>query len=769
MLILPSLIHGGIGMNKVAVLVILLMAYLLMVNCDEGGGDSVIGSRDHDIQSAVATEPEILANGISTTRIIANVRNKDGSKAQGMKVHFETTAGTIDELDISDSNGDAEVTLTSTASDTDLIAEITATVTDTTFSPLNKNAASSFSITLSIPGFETQNQKNTHLKKIGQQQDNRAKINVKFIGVTFQAEIDETILPADGISQAEIDIRLRETTSYKAITGAEIHALAKYGSIVGGNLTDERGRLEMFVVADDQEGEDTLQIEYGNKLTKQFSIRYLNPKFTLIPKALQAPADGESKIQIVANLLSHRNTPIEGGVIKFSTSAGMIPESAITDKNGDAIVDLIAGKEPDSMVVVVARFHSLKDTVLVSFGVGSGIMPNSIVLNADPNFIWVKETGNLDQTIISATVLGINNQPLGNDIGVKFYIINSPGGGEYIAPSSVSNRESAIIPTVDGIAKATIRSGIRSGTVQIKAELVDFPDIVSQTTNIVIRSGPPYMWIDPNDANNVIPHATLAVECGKHNVGFTNPIQDIQVTAYFGDKYNNPIEEGTAVYFTTTGGIITTDAVTNDKGQTDVVLQNIYPFPYLVSDDPNQLTSLHIPNPNNDILMLDIEIPDFEYSEVINSIGTTNENDGVAVMLAYTWGQDQNGNHIKVWTTARVVYSSVVAKFEAVTNKTELGVGESATIDIRLYDIHGNPVAAGSSLTVSTNAGELSGTNLLPSADRYGFGSTYFSITLTNTLKPEEDEPTTAVVKIELDSPNGTGKIPIPIYLRNTP
>jgi hypothetical protein len=442
---------------------------------------------------------------------------------------------------------------------------------------------------------------------------------------------------------------------------------------------------------------------------------------------------------------------------------------ASTDNNGNAKVQLIASKEPDSNVMVIARFHTLKDTAFVSFVSSSGVVPNSILLNSDPNFIWVKETGNIDQTIISATVLGINNQPLGNDIGVKFYIVNGPGGVT-IEPSSCSSGDSTtVVPTVDGIAEATIRSGFRSGTVQIKAILVANRQIRSQTTNIVIRSGPPYMWIDPNDANNVIPHTTLAVEPGKHNVCFGNPIQDIGVTVYFGDKYNNPIEDGTAVYFTTTGGIISSDAVTCEQGRASVILQNVYPYPYLVSNDPNQLTSLRVPNPNNNTLMIDVELPDFEGSEVLNSIGTYKENDGIAVILAYTWGQDQNGKLIKVWTIGRVIYSVGVKRFTAVSDRDSLGLGETATIYIRLYDGHGNPVAAGSGLTVATNAGELSDSNLLPSAERYGFGSTFYTVTLTNTLNPAEDESTTAVVKIELDSPNGTGKIAIPIYLKITP
>ena len=116
-----------------------------------------------------------------------------------------------------------------------------------------------------------------------------------------------------------------------------------------------------------------------------------------------------------------------------------------------------------------------------------------------------------------------------------------------------------------------------------------------------------------------------------------------------------------------------------------------------------------------------------------------------------------------------IVYSVGLYVFSAESNATELSPGEIATITIRVYDYNGNPVAAGSKLTVSTNAGELSDTDLMSSADKYGWGTTTFVTQLLNNLKPEEDEATTALVKIELDSPNGTGKYAIPITLKITP
>ena len=88
-----------------------------------------------------------------------------------------------------------------------------------------------------------------------------------------------------------------------------------------------------------------------------------------------------------------------------------------------------------------------------------------------------------------------------------------------------------------------------------------------------------------------------------------------------GDKYNNPVQEGTAVYFTTSGGVVSTQAFTDDEGWARVKLFSGNPQPTIQRfydvRDPNLGTV--IPGP----------IPDFELGRVVNSQGNTGENDGV--------------------------------------------------------------------------------------------------------------------------------------------
>ncbi|MBD3288961.1 hypothetical protein GF337_09175 [candidate division KSB1 bacterium] len=746
--------------------IILLMISLGLITCDEEA-DNVIGSRDHDIKSSSASTSELLADGVSAATIKAVVTDKNGEPAFGMKVIFQTTHGSIERFAFSNYYGEVSADLTSAASYTDITVEVTATVVDTTFDGLNKGNPDSYSIRIISPEDASEH---ASMQKEADAQDNTAKIKVKFIGVSFTPSIEDTVLPADGLSETKIRVKIFETTSQNPIQYAKIKVGTRYGTIVNSTTSNENGFCEIYLRSAIHAAVDSLSVTFGVGLTKYMRVEYVNPKFDVTTNKAKVPADGESIIEVTGTLLTTRNNPIIGAEVEFYASNGLIQQKAITDQYGRATVNLIATTEPDSTVEVVGRFLSLSDTTYVGFVATIINDPNSILLTADPSFIWVKETGREEQTTITAEVLNVKGRPVGNDLRLRLSIVSSPGGGIYISPSEEgSTMETPIMPTIDGRVQATIRSGIRSGTVRIRAELVDYPNVAAKTTNFVIRSGPAYMWINPNNKNDVIQHGTLVCEPTKHNVCFANPVQDIKMTAIFGDKYNNPVEEGTAVYFTSTGGVITTDALTNEKGQTAVVLQNVNPFPYLDTDDPYQLTTCCIPNPNDESLMLNLLIPDFEGGKVLNTLGNLYPNDGIAMVLAYTWGEDQNGNTVKVWTTKPQVFSAGVLVFDVTTDRTELKLDEAANIEIELYDIHGNPMAAGSKLLASTTLGKLSETSLMASPENYGYGRTHFSTDLINDLDPTEDDEGTAVVTIELDSPNGSMKRSVSVFLSLDP
>ncbi|MBN2410654.1 hypothetical protein JXQ31_03110 [candidate division KSB1 bacterium] len=531
---------------------------------------------------------------------------------------------------------------------------------------------------------------------------------------------------------------------------------AVYFSIVNGTIdsvarTNEDGQANVIYTPDAGETDLT------DFITARFDTIETTKQITLLGVLLEVdanpstiPGDGITTSTVTALLkLSTTLVAIPDANITFSTNLGIITNSSPTDEYGVATA-LFSSKTSGTANITI-RYGRITRTLSVEV---SPEIPNSIVLTADPKFIWVKETGNLEQTIVTAQVLTQTGKPINSNVNVIFTIRNSPGGGEFLEPAVTgSTTESIPIQTVDGEAKIKLRSGIRPGTVEMEAKLEDY-DISARMTNLVIRSGPAYIYIDPADPNTVDGHMSIAFDY--LNLPGWMLLTDFKLTVSVGDKYNNPVDQGTTVYLRTTGGIVTTDTETDEKGISNATLITGHPLPYVSSDDPNAMNPHHILNPNANNLEIPITIPDFE--------GDGNENDGIAYVMARTHGRDQNGNDAEVWRIGFVVFSGPLNVFTVTTDRTSLNIGQVATLTIRIWDINGNPVAAGSELTAETTHGKLSATDLMPEKENYGLGSTIYQVQLTNDLKPE-DQSKTAIVNIKLDSPNGSTSRSVIIFL----
>ncbi len=917
----------------------------MLVQCDQDE-DKVTGPNTIEQVNMDTEDPVLIADGVSNVTLVAIVNDTSGYSASGVRVNFRTTHGTITRSAVTNYYGEAYAVLTSVASEQDIAVTVTTSLLDST--ELSKKVVKPYTVSLTVKNAEGKSLKKTTADG---EVTVTSKINFQFIGVQFNATLSHTEVPADGINSSELRVVVKETTSKKAVSSSYIYLRALENTVPQYVLTDNEGVATVNVLSMTKEMVDTLFVEYGAFESIALPISYILPSLELLPKEAQISAGGRSSLYMTARLLTHKNNPIIGAEVEFTTTDGSITAKAYTNNKGDAIAELVSGSEINENVQVIATFNGLIDTAQVSFiesageslfdlkaenqsvirngldkvgitakildnqqnpitntkirfysnygyvdsvavtdeyGIANvtyeadadtvdasdiitatfgsvtnqlpmelkgvsmqvsasadsiqadgnsktvitvqlkqttskevisnatinfnsslGSIPNiattnslgaasvelvsetqsgiaevnvvygglvksipiifapekatSFLLDAEPSFIWVKETGNLEQTTLTATLLSQTGTPLSSDVMVQFRILSGPGGGEQILPSNdPSGFVSSPIKTINGEATVTLRSGTHSGTVRVEAEVLDDDyNISARTTNVVIRSGPPYMWVDPADKNHVEPHMTLAFDYINQD-GWNN-VRDYNVTVYVGDRYNNPVEEGTTVYLTSTAGIITTDVMTDAYGIGSATLISANPRPVLNPSDPYVLAPHRIPNPNDRNIMLPITVPDFEFSEVLNTMNTYDENDGVAYVLATTRGCDQyyhetgaSDSSITVFTTGAVIFSGPLLKFEVVSDTDELNWGQVATIDIKVYDINGNPVARGSKLNASTSKGKLNATSLMAEAEKYGSGSTYFQINLLNNMDPVIDDPGLAEVTVALDSPNGT-------------
>ncbi|HPR88626.1 MAG TPA: invasin domain 3-containing protein [bacterium] len=565
----------------------------------------------------------------------------------------------------------------------------------------------------------------------------------------------------NGIAETAVRATLLNSMQ-QPVAGAKVRWTTSAGSIDSVATTGSDGQAVVLLRSDAGAADVTALVRASAAgLSGQVAVRFTGLTLQLNASPSTLPADGVATATITA-ILKKTGTHQALAEVELATgtSLGELPATCVTDGSGKAQEQLQAGTVPGTAVVRASYGLQTAQTEVTL----TSQKPASLQLSVDRNYIWVTGTGQTDQCTITATALGTSGKPSQEETRVAFALRNGPDGGEMLLPNNGRPLESTPRLTAGGSATVVCKAGTRSGTVEVEAWLVDYPEVKARTTQITVRSGPPYIWIDPADPNHVESHMTVALDY--LNLDGWNAVREFRISVYVGDKYNNPVEEGTTLYLTSTAGIVTTNTRTDANGRGSAIWTTANPRPSIAPGDPAILAPHRVPNPNAPGMVLNVTLPDFEGSLVRNSTGTLDENDGIGLVMCSTHGRDQAGNDAVVYAFNEAVFSGPVLVFTAETAATTLATGQSAQIYIRVFDINGNPVAKGSSLSVTTSAGQLSSTSLMASADMYGYGSTAFAVTLTNTLNPESDKSTMAAVDFKLESPNGTGTRSVHIYLR---
>jgi hypothetical protein len=308
------------------------------------------------------------------------------------------------------------------------------------------------------------------------------------------------------------------------------------------------------------------------------------------------------------------------------------------------------------------------------------------------------------------------------------------------------------------MASVSFHSGTRAGAIRVKATMVDSTDavitpiIASETTQFMVVAGPAFL--DTSDLSDPFTNSRVTVAGSPLNIfagemGTDNSKSTISVL--IGDRYNNPVPEGTSVYFTTTGGIIDTKTgFTNAQGIATVTLFAGNPLPTL-------LNSGTIANPNASLGgQSNFTMPLYDFD------GDNVKNNGIAIITAYTQGVDQKGRQVTVWNYVPIAFSRQVTTFTVEPGTTTLLNGKSTDITITIHDFNNNPVMGGSTLEFSTALGSLSTTKVTTNSP----GTNTYRVSLTNDIDPINDTPGNTVVTVKLTSPNGNlTETSAPIYM----
>lgn len=423
--------------------------------------------------------------------------------------------------------------------------------------------------------------------------------------------------------------------------------------------------------------------------------------------SLTNAAIGQAGVQLSYGTTIVNTTSNPLGVYALSTdlgtttaTTGILQVSRSTYNTSTFSVSLV----PGSTLTYDVRLY--RDTSVNIGATGQSGLPNTIAFtSASTSQLAVYGVGGLETSIITYEVRDSLGKPISdtNADTVFFFLTGAPtGGGAYVAPQ-------VVVSNAAGRVSTTVNSGTVAGTAQLIAQLyrdVDGLTIRSTPVRLIVHGGLPdqaHFSLGANPFN--VP--------GFYVIGATSSI-----TALVGDQYGNPVAPNTAVYFTTTQGVITTSTgFTAATGFATVTLYTGNPL-------------------------------------AVNGIGTV-----TARTIGVNSSTVTSGISVLFSGHAFIDSLRVIGGLDDTIRVSSTG---QAVVGFRVYDERFNPLALGTAITAEVKGGasavasDASPTNTLPDAISSYWTDFRIIVSKDLTVVPPVNGPFTLTITVT--GPNGTAK-----------
>ncbi len=642
----------------------------------------------------------MLANGLSTTDVIATVEDVLGNPVTGTLLGVSTNIGQLSNSFIyTDANGDATVTLTSSASTTDTNAVVIYTVINDTLS-------------LSDSG------------------------SVEFRGITLSIEADPTQIPANGSATATISAGLSETTRGNPLIGATIDWSTTLGIIPTSSITDNLGFASAVLTAGTITGTATVTGAAGVTNSTTIDLLPPTPSILLLTESSNSIiADGEAATSLQVTLSDVLGIPLDGIQINLSTSFGSTGLSTVTTDNaGEATFNFISDTSTTdqvaNVIAAVADYPTVADTVIIT---NRGI---TLDISAEPN--QIPADGNSSSTIAMGMLETTNGNPVSNR---QITLMTDLGS----IPAAVTTNDL-------GHATTILTSGILPGQATVTANAG-----VINSTNISILS------ITPTSINVIASSSSILAD-GEATTTLTATVADTLGNPVSGAVVGFTTDDGTLsgnTAATNTNGEATI-VLTSSADVTDVtseVMATVSSFPDVkdsldmvfrglnlsISADPNQIPADGISTSSITVDLLETTSGNPVSDKTIicttdlGSIQSTATTDASGHATANLLSGIVAGT-ASVNITAGVTGSTAVEFVSVAPNTITMTASTTSIIADNLAttiitatvsDTLGNPIA-GTVVNFTTGAGTLSSTSVTTDAD--GFAA----VTLTGTARTSD-------------------------------
>ncbi len=544
-------------------------------------------------------------------------------------------------------------------------------------------------------------------------------------------------LTLESTLQRDTQLPQWETTTIKARAlrvddGTDVMFTTTGGRIENGKM--QNGEVTVTFYALDSGGEVTITATtrdtLGNLLEESLSLRIEEDPFAIrlnssLPIGAELSQGGETTI--TASLFGSDGIPVADGTeVRFTATSGIVSASVPT-VSGIAIATFNAASSGGLVTITATSADASAD---ITIRVGSGPATSVALVSITPDRIGLRGTGLNETATLTYNVKDGGGNPVSDGQRVNFNLSSPTGGGEFLSTSSAI--------TVGGAVSVTLTSGTVAGVATVTASTNNGTSTVSTETRVTMGNGRPDQL-----------HLGIAFE--KFNVpGLVLFGVENQVTAYIADRFSNPIPAGNPVYFASACG---TMALTDPDG-VSTNLTNAFGQATATSITANPrasdgLCQMLIWTEGEEAWVDSNGNGVYDNGEPHAGIGEpyidANSNGIFDADTETYFDLDGNGRYTAadtvwnadtfVWTAGEVRWSGQTAPASFSPQNFALNFGESQTLDFTVADINGNPLPAGTEVSVSNScAGDttlLGETSFsIPDAVYAGPGTTDFSVTL---------------------------------------
>ncbi|MDX1347256.1 MAG: Ig-like domain-containing protein [Thiomicrorhabdus chilensis] len=272
------------------------------------------------------------------------------------------------------------------------------------------------------------------------------------------------------------------------------------------------------------------------------------------------PANDDAKVDII--FLSEGGLPLDNEIITLSATSGTLSQTSVLTNNvGRATVtiyspDIESGTAPGILTANSTAFDGEAATLNYQFsatisddGANTSSAGSIQFISADPEFMSLKGTGGVgygETSQVVFKVVDIFGSPI--EGATVNFTLSTTVGGLSLSPSSATSNASGLVST-------TVQAGTISTPVRVGASvtLSDGQLIYVQSDLLTVTTGIP-------DQNSI----SLSMDKFAPE-GWDFDGETVTVTVRLGDRFNNPVPDGTVINFTTEGGLIESSCQTSDS------------------------------------------------------------------------------------------------------------------------------------------------------------------------------------------------------------